>query len=312
MLYRSAEKRKLNLFRRALDKKPNLQRNTTSDFSFRTYSVPSPITLIHVRMNVFTPLVISHLIGAVGAAFLPATSSYRHAVSGIILMNCIVSLQLVDVRAWWGLQYAEYVFGYFLCANNFLCLRKIAPQRGATTAERLRFGFVALFHSRRDIPAKNLPRFSRNNPNYTPPRSKFLLSRVWALTWTMGVLALLQRYPLSLWSDDFETPKTRILRRILDVSPREWIILLYISFESWLNSYCTLDASHSLASIIAVACGDEPKNWKPLFGSIKDAYTVQRFFRSAASPPLSSVIALYMKPKSAIGCFGISFCKEPS
>ena len=305
MLYRSAEKGKILTRNR-------ISRGTQRRIFHFAHGAPSQITLIHVRMNVFAPLVISHLIGAVGAAFLPATSSYRHAVSGIILMNCIVSLKLVDLRAWWGLHYAEYVLGYFLCANNFLCLRKIAPQRGATTAERLKFGFVALFHSRRDIPAKNLPRFSRKNPNYTPPRSKFLLSRVWALAWTVGVLALLQRYPLSLWSDDFETPKTRILRRILDISPREWTILLYISFESWLSSYCALDASHSIASIIAVTCGDEPKNWKPLFGNIKDAYTVQRFFRSAVSPLPSSVIALCMEPKSVLGCFGISFCKEPS
>lgn len=229
-------------------------------------------------MNVFAPLVISHLLGAIAAAFLPVSSRYRPAVIGIIATNSVVSLRLVDVKSWWGLQYAEYVVGFLLCANYFLCLHQITPPEGASTKQRIKFGFAALFDSRTGIAARSLPHFSEKDPNYIPSRVEFLQHRIWALTWTTSVFFLLQRYPLSLWPDDFESPKNHILRRILDVSPREWIILLYVSFECWMDSYCLITAAHSLASVIAVACGDEPKNWKPVFGSIKEAYTVQRFF----------------------------------
>lgn len=108
----------------------------------------------------------------------------------------------------------------------------------------------------------------------------FLLNRSFVLAWTMSVFILLRSYPLSLWPDDFESPKDRVFRRFFEVSSREWIILFYLSFGCWLEPYCLLNSAHSLASIIAVTCGDEPKNWRPLFGDIADAYTVGRFFGS--------------------------------
>lgn len=229
-------------------------------------------------MNVVAPLVISHLLVAIALAFLPISSRYRPAVVGIVAANSVLSLGFAEVKTWWGLQYAEYAFGFLLCANCFLCLCQIAPPEGADTRQKIKFGLIALFNSRMNIETRGLPQFSKTEPNYVPSRLVFLLNRGWAATWTMTVFILLQKYPLSLWPDDFESPKTHILRRILEVSPREWVILFYLSFECWLDSYCLLKAAHSVASVIAVACGDEPKNWRPLFGSIKDAYTVQRFF----------------------------------
>lgn len=212
------------------------------------------------------------------------------------------------MSTWWGLQYSEYVFGFLLNANYFLCLRPIAPPKEINMMKKLMLGFSTCFDSRRDIAAKNLPRFGKKNREYVPSRSKFLLNRSFVLAWTMSVFILIRRYPLSLWPDDFDSPKDRVFRRFLEVSSREWIILFYLSFGCWLESYCLLNSAHSLASIIAVTCGDEPKNWRPLFGDIGDAYTVGRFFGSVHVLNADEVLDnsdKWIEPS------GISSCEKP-
>ena len=77
--------------------------------------------------------------------------------------------------------------------------------------------------------------------------------------------------------DFLETPDG-FLRRMSAVTAREIVIRIYIYLNAVSVPYCTLRLAHSLAAIVAVLCGDSPARWPPLFGRLRDAYTIRRFW----------------------------------
>lgn len=243
-------------------------------------------------MNPFIPLAGAHILVAGTWPFLPPRSIYRPIVVALVVFCCAVSFNSTDKNAWWGSYLAEYVCGFALHANYFLCLQKLADSSDDPPLQKVKAHFVMLFSSRFQIPTKELPPFSAGESEYVPSRGTFLLARIWTFAWTTSAYATVHNYPLNLWTDDFESPKHQLLRRLPDVSAREWVILFYISIYTWFMPYCLFTAAHSLASVFAVAFGDAPINWRPLFGDIREAYTVQRFFGSVQNRDL------YLKGKA--------------
>lgn len=231
-------------------------------------------------MNPLLALFGAHIVLAAGLAFLPPHSIYRPIFVAVVAVCCAISFRSIDKHAWWGEELAEYVCGFAMYASYFLCLRKLVPSNTSSPLQKFKSQIVVLFSSRWGIPAKELPTFSAEDSEYVPSREAFLLSRLWTFAWTVSAFATLHNYPLDIWPDDFQSPKNQLLRRLPEVSAREWIILFYTSFETWFMPFCLFTAAHSLASLIAVAFGDAPINWRPLFGDIREAYTVRRFFGS--------------------------------
>ena len=231
-------------------------------------------------MNPFVPLAAAHVLVAVTWPFLPPRCIFRPMLVALVTICCAVSLKSIDKYTWWGAELAEYVCGFAMYVSYFLCVRNLVSSNVSSPWRKVKAESVMLFSSRADIAAKDLPAFAAGNPEYVPTSRGFLIARLWTLVWTATAFALLHNYPLDLWPDDFESPKHQILRRLPDVSAREWIILFHTSVCAWFMPYCLFTAAHSLASIVAVTSGDAPINWRPLFGDIREAYTVQRFFGS--------------------------------
>ncbi|MCJ1378993.1 hypothetical protein MMC17_002092 [Xylographa soralifera] len=116
------------------------------------------------------------------------------------------------------------------------------------------------------------------NINGVPSKGNFLLERTWSLLWTVSMLYFIKSYPLNIFVDDFTHVPPGFLRRIFTVSDREMAIRIYFTVLGIAESYCTLSAAHSLASILAIVFGSSPSKWPPLFGDIKDAYTIRRYY----------------------------------
>lgn len=231
-------------------------------------------------MNPLLALSVAHMVLAAGLAFLPAHSIYRPIFVALVAGCCVTSFHSIDQHTWWGEELAEYVCGFAMYASYSLCLRKLVPSNTSSSLQKFKSQFGMLFSPRWGIPAKELPSFSAEDSELVPSRGAFLSSRLWTFAWTVGAFATLHHYPLDIWPDDFQPPKSQLLRRLPEVSAREWIILFYTCFGNWFMPFCLFTAAHSLASLIAVAFGDAPINWRPLFGDIREAYTVQGFFGS--------------------------------
>ena len=228
-------------------------------------------------MHPLVALLASHVVLSL-ASLLPASSSYRSLVVVIILINCAISLGSVDARTWWSEQFALYVCGVGLYTNYQINIRKLAAPPNKSRFQKLRWALERCFDSRSGIAIEDLPSFRVGDPQYVPPKAMFLKQRIWTLAWTVSGYVFFTRYPLVYYLDDFQSPKHQIIRRLADVSYREWMIMIHTAFTGWFMLYCALSAIHSFLAVIAVACGDVPGHWRPLFGDIREAYSVQRFF----------------------------------
>lgn len=232
-------------------------------------------------MNPFLPLLGAHLLPLITYPFLANRTIFRLGILALVVLGCVISLKSIDKQAWWGIDFAQYTCGFMLNTNYFLFLRKGTASSSRGQKSRLEsFTEVqtALFNSRGGIAVKDLPSFRRGEPAYVPSKKDFLIRRGWTFVWTASAFVFAHSHPLVLWHDDFASPKDQLFRRIFDVSLRESIILIHTAFQIWFKPYCLLDSAHSFASIIAIALGDSPAHWRPLFGDIREAYTLQRFF----------------------------------
>lgn len=229
-------------------------------------------------MHPLIPLIISHALWVFVGTFLPPLSAYRRLVMILILINCALSLHALDPQTWWSSQFAMYVYGFGLNANYFINLRKPAPPPHGNQVQRMSWAVRMCFNSRLGIAKQDLPGFHVGDAESVPSRATFLMQRGWKLAWTMGGLYFVHQFPLAASLDDFRSSNDHMVRQLSVMSLREWRILTHFAFMSWFDPYCFLAAVHSFASVVAVACGDRPGNWRPLFGHIREAYSVQRYF----------------------------------
>ncbi len=244
-------------------------------------------------MNPFIPLIGAHLLPLTLYPFLANRTIFRLGILVLVVLCCLISLESVDKQAWWGVDFAQYISGFMLNMNYFLFLRKGAKSSSSSSSSSCQTGrkrggggrlesFIqvqtALFNSRSGIAVKDLPNFRRGEPAYVPSKKDFLIQRTCTFAWTASAFVFTHSRPLALWHDDFASPKDQLLRRIFDVSLREWIILIHTTFQIWFKPYCLLNAAHCFVSVIAIALGDSPAHWRPLFGDVREAYTLQRFF----------------------------------
>ena len=125
----------------------------------------------------------------------------------------------------------------------------------------------------------NVPYFSSRNPQYTPPRSTFLLRHaclvvgLYYLNTFCVDVQLRANQPVLV--DDY----VPFLSRINKVTMEEIITRVLISVSYWLAQYCLLQLPYSLFAVINVSLKpQELKFWRPMFGSIEACYTIRGFW----------------------------------
>ncbi|MCJ1388066.1 hypothetical protein MMC18_000910 [Xylographa bjoerkii] len=177
-----------------------------------------------------------------------------------------------------GLVAHEYIIGFIFHSSHWLFLAKIhpPPEESLTKSAKGWFAFKQVFSGRWGI--VYLPPFDRKDPQYIPSRSKLFFRRLWDLIWIVGVIYLLNVFKLNLEPEDFVFGDTSFFRRFLDITPRETIIRIYFFIYGNSMAYLGLRGAHSLGTCLAMAYGDDPSRWPPLFGSLREATTVRKWY----------------------------------
>lgn len=125
---------------------------------------------------------------------------------------------------------------------------------------------------------KNLPAHPKYFDRYGGkiPVGPYLLRQMAILTWQFLVIdiiqvASIQAAPLEPGFKDIE----------FNLSLEKWIERLITNLIGWFFvARILIDSSFKLASVIFVGLGlDEPKNWPPVFGRMKDSYTLRNYWR---------------------------------
>ena len=167
------------------------------------------------------------------------------------------------------------------------------PARGGLAAPQ-RIGQHAAFSKRAcgtPHEAKNVPPFRAADPLWAPPRSAFLArTALWAVAFQL-------LFDVQSTLDDpdaaaarFAPSRVPYFSRWHEVSREETITRLVFAPAFWSLGAVSITLMVAPFALAWVGLGgSEPKNWKPIFGSPADAYTVRRFW-GYASLPLDCVI----------------------
>jgi hypothetical protein len=85
-----------------------------------------------------------------------------------------------------------------------------------------------------------------------------------------------------LQSSDFLPAKQSLLRRLLtpgNVTPRELVVRLFITFQFIYPNYVALQTTHSLLSLLSVSLRlSPPSSWPPLFGPLSSITSLTTFW----------------------------------
>ena len=222
------------------------------------------------------PFFFAHCLLFFGLAYVSPTSINRVLIVFLIIGCCLVSVRSTAALSIPGAVGTEYNIGFIFHASFFLCLAKLEPSRTSSPAARRAWALNQLFSARWGV--AHLPAFKKHDQTYVPTRSRLLLWRLCDLTWTYGLIWFFTSFPLETIPTDFLSVPNGFLRRLGEVDSTEIIIRVYLSLTGYTVHYCTLRACHCLASCIGLLCGQDSKDWPPLFDSITEAYTLRRYY----------------------------------
>ena len=128
---------------------------------------------------------------------------------------------------------------------------------------------------------RNVPMFSSQDPSYEPTRAVFLRHHIFLL-----VSCYLVLYVLVLGADPeknkifFAPAMIPFFTRLGQVSGEELAMRIFGTLGSGLGLFCSQQGIYSMVALVAVGLGlSEPRYWRPLFGSVSDAYSLRRFWR---------------------------------
>lgn len=149
--------------------------------------------------------------------------------------------------------------------------------------KRLRFGLNVALQCRFPAtkwPVKNIPPFSREDPEYVPERSKFLRQMI--IKWVTCVLIL---DLVSLGSNNgnnaliFSSARIPLFTRLYDLSGEEVTTRITSVIAFWTIQYIVIEVMYGMFAIAAVALGITAVNvWPPVFGSLRDSYSLRQFW----------------------------------
>ncbi|KAL2040297.1 hypothetical protein N7G274_007200 [Stereocaulon virgatum] len=148
--------------------------------------------------------------------------------------------------------------------------------------ERLRYGYFINAGPRLIGTAhmvKNVPPHCTSRASCVPSRAAFLVRKACIFGLCCLFLDLVTsgadpRNNACLFSAD----KIPLFRRWRDVDAEEVLRKVLGGVTYWVSAYCMIQCFMGAWAFVCVACGDDPKYWRPNFGSLSEGYSVRRFW----------------------------------
>ena len=230
--------------------------------------------------QVFVPTLTTHVLIAISLAFIPPRNTQlRSAFSAVIAAICMETIRRCGRETYEETSYADYMFGTAFHTNCYLVLLNLSPPSTLTTAyEKLHWGVNALFS-----PRMGTEPHRRDPPETT--RRAFLLRRLIVLA-CIGSLWLYIRdgnrfFPEDLGPDDWQSAKTYMTPQVIKgtFTLRDFWFRAVMCFYSYSGSALCICGGHTICALIAVGIFNSPlQDWPPLFGDIREAYTLRRWY----------------------------------
>ena len=218
--------------------------------------------------------IITKLVFWYGLVFTSAKSLLRPYLVAIIAVTGLASLR--SSRVFWipGAVACDWIVGVIIHASNFLLIaRRVPPPEANTFLSKALWGLNGIIAGRWNVP--HPPKFSDNNPNYVPTRTRLFLQRFvdFAICFTIAAKLEKTHIPGFSYSDP-----GGFFSRLGEVTGHELLLRLFLMVKGFVIPYLGLRACHCFSTCVALLFGSPPEAWPPLYGSITESYTVRRYY----------------------------------
>ena len=152
--------------------------------------------------------------------------------------------------------------------------------------DRLAFGYNAMQAYRMlntPYEARNSPSFSRSSPDYVPGKTTFLLKTFARFAVSYLILdAMAPGSSSSSPTNDLMSPsRIPIFRRLSEVTLAELGARAGVTVAAFIAGQATVGSIYCALALLSVGTGcSSPVDWRPLYGSVRDAYTIRKFWNS--------------------------------
>lgn len=234
----------------------------------------------------FLLLGLSYAFTGFSLIYVPPKLPLRLIALGVITFFVYIAVRFADLSLLSKdnqLLFGNIMFAVLLYANYYLCLIKESPPPQMTKYNQLRWAAGVVFNPRgigKPWQIRNMPSFSRTNKSFRHSRGAFIWKKFLQFLLFSVILEVYDAINLKfhLKQDDFAHGKIHLFSRLKDVTLRETNIRLWLPFMTYLPMYLEYSSLHCLVSVIAVALGDDPAQWPPLYGDLRDAYSIRNFW----------------------------------
>jgi membrane bound O-acyltransferase family protein len=242
-----------------------------------------------IILAVLSNACLAHLITAFAWALIPPSRLMRYPFFLITLV--FVQRTITSTRAIrsFGDQISTYLCGFALYSHYYLIVIRETASPAHSSLERLSNVAAFYFSPRRYLPASRIPSFSASDPSYVPSRQAFLFAGIRRVLVGLAVIYFQRNYILNTYVSDYGPPHDRLLSRLLTfslqspddnkITVRECVIRADTALTTLVAEYNLHNIVHTSASIIGVGllC-HSPSQWRPIYGPLKEAYTIRRFY----------------------------------
>lgn len=288
-----------------------------------------------------------------GVIALNSAQIYRPALLVGLIGCAFLSFRQISDASFgvWGCEiFAMFVIIYISHISCVLCVEKyVLPKKPGVTFDWVG-GYKMLFNARwlgtsRQAPdIKASAKIASDTENeqrreeyardpskkframFRSPRAIFLRNRVISFVGTLifekiysySYLVLAPKYGMQMDMMDFLPTKETYFRRLGEVTLRETVMRAWIVTFFLFYSICLYNTIHDALAFIFVGTGfDNPEDWPPLFGDIREATSIRNFwgkfwhrlvYRSYTSYGILISKHIFRLPKSSfIGKLFINF-----
>jgi len=163
------------------------------------------------------------------------------------------------------------IIGQFFCLIDLVLLTPHTSRITERSFSQRVLWTLKLYINPRGIGWSHEPSRLPPRPSPSTPRWEFVVSKISRVI-VCVILELLAEVAFA------SNPGTNSAGKVLSEAPFHWRALGVASFG--LAAFSSLSAIHSALAAFSVGCGfSSPERWPLLFGSLLDAWSIQRFWR---------------------------------
>ncbi|KAK8010511.1 membrane bound O-acyl transferase family-domain-containing protein [Apiospora arundinis] len=243
------------------------------------------------------------LVPSLVLAYVPASSTQlRRAallVVAVFAAHAVLYIPIVVHNFVWRTTSAALAAILAFRSCDVLCLHPVGPEhltvpkrkKDDTSAEDLSAGLFTsrLFLAWRQLwnmrgigtrRAGHVTPFSKSQPDYVPTRGDFIVGHILRVAAAVIIMDFCANIPPENVSVNYSFSKQHLMWRLSEVDMEEIILRVAGTTGFWVNMACYIAAMYGCLAVLFVGLLglDDPADWPPVFGSISNAWTIQRFW----------------------------------